>query len=119
MTFAPAENPSVIALVLIDEPKGAYYGGQVAGPVMLTLLENVLPHLGIERRFNEEELAMEGVPPVELPELRGKTREEVREALEELNLGFDLTGDGNNVIEQFPMPGELVNQGQTVLLQMR
>ena len=46
--FAPAENPQAIALVLIDEPQGVYYGGQVAGPVMKELLSNILPYLGIE-----------------------------------------------------------------------
>ena len=119
MTFAPAENPQVIALVLIDEPKGAYYGGQVAGPVMLEFLENVLPHMNIEPKFNEEEMAMDGVPPVLLPDLRGMEMQEVTRTLRDLSLGFHITGDGNTIVEQFPMPGDLVNQGQNVLLQVR
>ena len=116
LAFAPAENPKVIALVLIDEPKGAYYGGQVAGPVMEQLLQNTLPHLNIEPRFNEEELAMEGVPPVLLPELRGQSKEEATKTLQNLSLGFSITGDGNTVVDQFPMPGDLVNTGQNILL---
>jgi len=119
MTFAPAENPQVIALVLIDEPKGAYYGGQVAGPVMLQLLENTLPHLGIEPRFNEEELAAEGVAPVTLPDLRGLGKDEAASTLRSLRLGFDLTGNGNTIVDQFPMPGDLVNQGQNILLRVQ
>ena len=119
MTFAPAENPQVIALVLIDEPKGAYYGGQVAGPVMKELLENTLPYLNIEPVFNEEEQAMEGVPPVILPDLRGLDKDEVLKTLSDISLGFVITGDGNTVIDQFPMPGDLVNQGQNVMLQVR
>jgi len=119
MTFAPAENPQVIALVLIDEPKGAYYGGQVAGPVMLELLENTLPYLNIQPRFNEEEQAMEGVPPVTLPDLRGQNMEEVTRILQDASLGFDITGDGNTVVDQFPMPGDLVNQGQNILLRVK
>lgn len=51
--FAPADNPQVIALVLIDEPQGVYYGGQVAGPVMKELLENALPYIGIEKQETE------------------------------------------------------------------
>ncbi len=46
--FAPAENPSVIAMVIIDEPEGLYYGGTIAAPVMAELFEVVLPYLGIE-----------------------------------------------------------------------
>lgn len=56
--FAPSENPIVLALVLIDEPQGVYYGGQVAGPVMKELLENVLPYLNVEIKYNEKELKM-------------------------------------------------------------
>lgn len=43
--FAPAENPKILAIVLIDEPQGIYYGGQVAAPVISELLENALPYL--------------------------------------------------------------------------
>ena len=46
--FAPAENPSVIAMVIIDEPEGLYYGGTIAAPVIAELFEMVLPYLGIE-----------------------------------------------------------------------
>ncbi len=43
--FAPADNPKVIAIVLIDEPQGIYYGGTIAAPVISELLDNVLPYL--------------------------------------------------------------------------
>ena len=118
MAFAPAENPQVIALVLIDEPQGAYYGGQVAGPVMKALFENALPYLNIQTHFNEEEQAMEGVPPVTLPDLRGQSKDEAAKILQSLSLGFAVTGDGNTVTDQFPMPGDLVNQGQNILLRL-
>lgn len=45
--FAPAEDPQVIALVVIHSPKGVYYGGQIAAPVIRQLFENILPYLGI------------------------------------------------------------------------
>ena len=45
MGFAPAENPKVIAIVLIDEPQGIYYGGTIAAPVISELLDNILPYL--------------------------------------------------------------------------
>ncbi len=48
--FAPADNPKVIAMVIIDEPKGLYYGGTIAAPVMAELFEVVLPYLGIEQK---------------------------------------------------------------------
>ena len=48
--FAPAEHPVILAIVLIDEPEGIYYGGQIAAPVISELLDDALPYLGIERR---------------------------------------------------------------------
>ena len=52
--FAPADNPQVIAMCLIDEPKGVYYGGTIAAPVVKTLYENILPYIGIERTVQLE-----------------------------------------------------------------
>lgn len=45
MGFAPADNPKVIAIVLIDEPTGVYYGGTIAAPVISKLLDDVLPYV--------------------------------------------------------------------------
>ena len=47
--FAPADNPQVLALVVIHNPKGIYYGGTIAAPVIKTVFENILPYLGIEK----------------------------------------------------------------------
>lgn len=47
--FAPADNPQIIAICIIDEPVGIYYGGTVAAPVISSLYENILPYLGIEK----------------------------------------------------------------------
>lgn len=43
--FAPADNPKVMALAIIDTPQGMYYGGQIAAPVVRQLFENILPYL--------------------------------------------------------------------------
>lgn len=48
--FAPAENPQVITLILIDEPEGVYYGGTIAAPVVGEIYQNILPYLGIEKQ---------------------------------------------------------------------
>ena len=47
--FAPADNPEVLALVVIYNPQGVYYGGTIAAPVVKTVFENILPYLGIEK----------------------------------------------------------------------
>lgn len=47
--FTPAENPTVLGLLVINNPQGVYYGGTIAAPVMKDIFENVLPYLGIEK----------------------------------------------------------------------
>lgn len=47
--FAPAEDPKVLALCVIHDPKGIYYGGTIAAPVVRSIFENVLPYLGIKK----------------------------------------------------------------------
>ncbi len=46
--FAPVSNPQVAIIVVIDEPKGAYHGGEVAAPVFREVAEQILPALGVE-----------------------------------------------------------------------
>lgn len=53
--FAPAEDPQVLALVIINNPQGVYYGGTIAAPVCRELFENILPYLGIQRTAVVEE----------------------------------------------------------------
>ena len=43
--FAPADNPKIMALAIIDTPQGTYYGGQIAAPIVRQLFENILPYL--------------------------------------------------------------------------
>lgn len=52
--FAPADNPVVLAVVLVDEPEGIYYGGQIAAPVISELLDDALPYLGVEPQKKKE-----------------------------------------------------------------
>lgn len=51
--FAPADNPQVIAMCIIDEPQGIYYGGTIAAPVIKEVFDNILPYLGIEQETVE------------------------------------------------------------------
>ena len=51
--FAPADDPQIIAIAIIRHPKGVYYGGQIAAPVIRQLFENILPYLGI-KEYNQE-----------------------------------------------------------------
>lgn len=47
--FAPANDPEILAMIIIHDPQGIYYGGTIAAPVIRTVFENILPYLGIEK----------------------------------------------------------------------
>ncbi len=53
--FAPADDPQVIAIAIVNNPQGVYYGGQVAAPIIRQLFENILPYMGIEQTEKTEE----------------------------------------------------------------
>lgn len=52
--FAPADNPQVLALCIINNPQGIYYGGTIAAPVVQEIFTNILPYLGIEKQETAE-----------------------------------------------------------------
>lgn len=54
--FAPADDPQVIALCVINNPQGLYYGGLIAAPVVKGIFENILPYLGIEKTITGTEM---------------------------------------------------------------
>ncbi len=116
MAFAPAEDPQVMALVLIDEPQGVYYGGTVAGPVMQELLRNILPYLGIEPVYNEKEAEEAAKEQVIAPDVTGMTIGEAKKVLYQTGLSFETRGEGESVKRQMPPSSEMVNLGTKMIL---
>ena len=114
LTFAPAQNPQIMALILIDEPQGVYYGGTVVGPFMKELLENILPYIGIEPEYNEEELKLEKVMEAIIPDISGLDINSAKAAVKEAGLTLEVLGEGDMVREQFPRAGEEVNLGAKI-----
>ena len=119
MSFAPAEDPQVMALVLVDEPQGVYYGGTVAGPVMQELLQNILPYLGVEPKYNEKEAEAAMELQTTVPALTGMTFNEVKQELFKAGLSADIEEEGEVVERQMPPAGETVNKGTKILLYLR
>nr|WP_317357812.1 penicillin-binding transpeptidase domain-containing protein [uncultured Tyzzerella sp.] len=113
--FAPSENPQVIALVLVDEPQGVYYGGQVAGPVMKELLENILPYMNIEKKYSEKELEMEETKEILVPNLINFDVNDAKQLLNEQKINFEIIGNGNTIRTQFPPPDEMINYSEKII----
>lgn len=53
--FAPADDPQVLAICIINNPQGTYYGGTIAAPVIQDIFSNILPYLGIEKELIAED----------------------------------------------------------------
>lgn len=115
MSFAPADNPQVMAIVIIDEPQGVYYGGTVAGPVMKELLENILPYLGIEPKYSEEELKKDETVKITVPAFEGLKVDEAKKLAAKCGLTYVLNGGEEYVSKQFPPAGTEVNKGTAVI----
>lgn len=118
MAFAPASDPEVIAIVIIDEPVGAYYGGQVAGPIMQEVLSNALPVLGVMPVYNEEELLLDQVKTSVVPDLLGLSIKEAKAVLKECGLKIQTDSEDLEMIikGQFPKKGEIVSFDSKIIV---
>ncbi len=116
--FAPAENPQVLALVVIHNPQGIYYGGTIAAPVINELFSNILPYLGIEPEYTQEEIAEYEIGEFTMPSLVGKEKAQAEKTLEEYGVEVEIMGEGEGkiVTEQFPTAGEKIKTQNRVIL---
>ena len=119
LTFAPAENPIVMTLVLIDEPQGIYYGGQVAGPIMKEVLENALPYLNVKRKYNQEELDLEETQEILVPNFLDMNIGDAKKELNKIKLNFEIVGNGEFIYNQFPIEGERINLNSKIILYVK
>ena len=115
---APANDPKIAVLVIIDEPSnGAYYGGIVAGPVTGEIIKETLEYLNVEPEFTEKELE-EFNKKVVVPDVREKTIIEAGKTLTDLGFKYntetiEITAD-SVVMDQFPLPGIEVSKGSII-----
>lgn len=115
--IAPMDDPRYIVLVALDTPstETGYYisGGQMGAPTVRDVLADILPYLGIEPDYTEEEAAL---ADVSVPDLTGMTAQEAKEALAEKNLTFRSQGDEEVVTDQVPAAGATIPGGSEMIL---
>ena len=112
--FAPADDPEIIMLVMVDEPMGGvYYGSLVAAPVVSTVFEQALPYLGYFKEYTEDEYEKLGVI---VPEVTGHSKENAKATLEALGLKVSVEGNGDTVIKQIPSNGSTIPPNGKVIL---
>ena len=114
--FAPADDPQIVCLIIMDEPQCAIkYGGTICAPVVGEVIEETLEYMGIERQYTEKEAVADLVA---VPEVRGKTVEEAMQIIK--NAGFKVRRSGANegeiVEDQLPKPGVSIMEDSTVII---
>ena len=115
--IAPMEDPEYIVLVALDTPSrqtGIYIsGGVMAAPTVGAVMADILPYLGVERRFSEEDPASQTLV---LEDLTGFSQKDAEKYLKSVSLSAIIIGQGDSVSGQIPGPGERVPGGSQVVL---
>ncbi|MBZ2173670.1 PASTA domain-containing protein [Schnuerera sp. xch1] len=117
VAIAPADDPKIALLVIVDEPEGIYYGGSVAAPAARDLIQETLTYLEVEPKFTEEEKE-EYENTVVVPDVRNMNIQKAGKIL--TDSGFKYTTESYNIneksmiIEQFPLPGTEVTKGSII-----
>lgn len=113
VAFAPADDPQYAIIIIVDEPtQGSLYGSTVAAPYVGNVLETILPYLGVEAVYTEEELAKKTVT---VPDLRYCTVSWVKKNYP--NLELEVIGNEDGVIYmQYPEVGTVVEKESNRIL---
>lgn len=113
VAFAPADDPQVAVLVMIDEPEaGQYFGGVIAAPVVGRIMENTLQYLGVEKVLTEEEQNQE----IQVVNTVGKTVEEAKKLVVDAGFKYSVEGEGTTILRQTPQSGVRLPKGTLILL---
>ena len=115
--IAPMENPEYIVIVALDTPSrtaGIYIsGGVMAAPTVGAVMADILPYLGVEQHFSEDEIQGQSIV---LEDLTGRTKAETEKLLKQQNLTAVCSGSGELVTGQIPAAGQTVPGGSQVLV---
>jgi stage V sporulation protein D (sporulation-specific penicillin-binding protein) len=111
------DDPEYIVLVALDTPSretGIYIsGGVMAAPTVGAVMGDILPYLGVEQHFAEDDIAGKSVV---VEDLTGRTAKDSEKLLKDLGLGCRTVGTGETVTGQIPAAGKSVPGGSEVLL---
>ena len=109
--FAPADDPQIACIVVVDEPRAGSYGSTVAAPLFKAIMEDVLPYLGIET--TGETVQSTGIS---VPNVLNQSVADAQKAIADQKLTAKVIGSGDTVLAQFPDPQTLLGSGGVVAL---
>ena len=103
VAYAPADDPKIAVIIMVDEPTiGSRYGSTAAAPYVGNVMEQVLPYLGVEAVYTDEELEKMAVA---VPNLNYWSVALATNYLDSLGLDYEIIGDGNYITSQVPASG--------------
>ena len=103
VAYAPAENPQVAVLIVVDEPQnGSVYGSIVAAPYVANVMKTVLPYIGVEAEYSDAELAKLSR---KVPSYVGWSLADTVASLDYISLDYEVIGDGDVVTKLVPRAG--------------
>lgn len=103
VAYAPADDPKVAVIIMVDEPTiGSRYGSTAAAPYVGNVLEQILPYLGVEAVYSDAELEKMAVT---VPNLNYWSIALSTNYLDSLGLSYEIVGDGSYVTGQVPASG--------------
>lgn len=112
--FAPADDPEVILLVILDEPSGySHMGGTIAAPLGAKIFSDALAYLNVDVKYTEEELKNLNVS---VPNVVSSNISSAKSTLNNYGFNVKIVGNGNTVISQMPSAYTTVSKGGTVVL---
>ncbi|MBQ8063183.1 MAG: PASTA domain-containing protein [Clostridia bacterium] len=112
--FAPADDPEISVIIIIDDPKsGSYTGGKTAAPVAAEVIGNTLRYLNIEPEYEEGENAGQDV---RTPSVTGLETAAASETLSSSGFTVKVIGEGKKVKAQAPEAGKLIPRNGVVVL---
>ena len=112
--FAPADDPEIIMLIMVDEPTGKdYYGSVVAAPSVAEVLSEALPYLGYYPEYTEEELEQMDIT---VPDVVEQSVTTASDTLTSLGLKAVVVGNGDEVVAQVPERGSAVRRNGKIIL---
>jgi stage V sporulation protein D (sporulation-specific penicillin-binding protein) len=114
--FAPVDNPQVAMLVVIDEPVGFYYGGQIAAPVFNAVMKDVFQYLKVSPVHNSATSKEKQEAHVIVPNVINLLVSEAIKELQKVGLSARVEEDHTRIADQIPKPGSRIPSGSTVLL---
>ena len=103
VAYAPAENPQVAVLIVVDEPQnGSVYGSIVAAPYVANVMKTILPYMGVEAEYSDAELAKLSR---KVPSYVGWSLADTVASLDYISLDYEVIGDGDVVTKLVPKAG--------------